>query len=134
MDVSYEEGKGQYFENPSWRERLKWHYIAHQKAYLVIGGVVLGAVAVYFLGRVNPGTATKIWNVVIGSNNTVITDLPRRGHPGYNVRCLETGEVFASQNRAAQVMGVNRGELSKNVRGLSAAAGGFHFQRLGEAS
>jgi hypothetical protein len=68
------------------------------------------------------------------SNNIIVTDLSRRGHPGNLVLCNETGEVFASQNRAAQAMGINASELSKNIRGLVSDAGGFTFTKLGEAS
>lgn len=65
------------------------------------------------------------------TTNEVTTILTRRGHPGNMIKCLETGEVFASQNRAANAMSLNPSEVSKVVRGLKDSAGGYHFENLG---
>jgi hypothetical protein len=67
------------------------------------------------------------------TTNVVTTNLTRRGHPGYIVKCLETGEMFASQRRAAEALGVNRYELYKQLQDIVPTAGGYTFKKMGEA-
>lgn len=74
--------------------------------------------------------------IVIGKNNTLTktTVLTRRGHPGNILRCNETGELFASQNRAASDMGIDPANLSRHLNGKFPNAGGYTFENLGEAA
>jgi len=66
--------------------------------------------------------------------NNVVTVIERegRGHPGYLVKCLETGERFVSQNHAAAEKGITPAALSQHLNGLREHAGGLHFERIGE--
>jgi hypothetical protein len=66
--------------------------------------------------------------------NEITTVLARRGHPGNIVRCIETGETFASINRTANAMGLNRGNLSAHLSGHIPHVKGYHFEKLGEAA
>lgn len=108
-------------------KRNKWKYIVG--VLLIIIGFLI-----FYILRIRPST-TIINNLISTTNspNAVITFLERRGHPGFVVKCLETGEVFASQNRCASLLGINPADLSKHLRGLKVHAGGLHFERLGEA-
>lgn len=114
--------------------KIKTHLKKHKEAYIV-GGVV-GVVALStgaYLG--NKG----IVNVQLFNSGTVnqqlhidksINILTRRGHAGNVVKCVETGEVFASQNRASIVYDIAPSELSKHLRGLSGDVNGLHFEKL----
>lgn len=58
--------------------------------------------------------------------------LSRRGHPGNAVKCEETGEIFASQNRAAEANNISPTTLRRNLIGEIPDAKGLHFTKLGE--
>lgn len=65
--------------------------------------------------------------------NTVTAVLARRGHPGYIIQCNETGEVFASIQRAAEAMNISRPNLSAHLNGRLDQVSGHTFTKLGEA-
>jgi hypothetical protein len=67
------------------------------------------------------------------TTNVVTATLTRRGHPGYIIKCCETGEMFASQNRAAEANAITAAMLSAHLNGKYPHAGGRHFERIGEA-
>jgi DNA endonuclease I-HmuI-like, NUMOD-like domain len=105
-------------------EKIKVHFRKNQKLYLGIGIGVLITLAIR-----RPVSIAPIFN----NTNAVITDLSRRGHPGKIVRCNETGEVFASISRGAEVMGINRPNLTSHLNGRLPHANGYTFEVLGEA-
>lgn len=47
---------------------------------------------------------------------------------------IETGEVFASQGRAADLMDIDRSNLSQHLKGRVDSVGGYTFEKLGEAA
>lgn len=49
------------------------------------------------------------------------------------VRCNETGEVFASQNRAADLLKIPKSLLTGHLNGKFESANGLTFERIGEA-
>lgn len=129
-------------DDPSVIRRAVEHIKRNKNVYIfgaiaLVGGLVLGT----YLGRTSAGQKAVAKTIQILSwkpvaHTTLIQEihLERRGHPGNIVKCLETGEVFASQNRAADLLGVSRTSLSNRLKGLSESASGFHFEKLGEAS
>ena len=58
--------------------------------------------------------------------------LERRVHPGWITQCVETGERFASQNRAAEVFGGTASRMSEHLRGARENFNGYHFIRVQE--
>lgn len=115
-------------------EEIKTHFKKNKKFYIV-GGISLtvGAVggACLMSGGVQIVDAFKLVNWK--SSHTSMTVLIRRGHPGNIIKCLETGELFASQNRAASLNGISASNLSQHLSGKYDHAGGLHFEKLGEA-
>lgn len=113
-------------------EKVKTHVKNNKKVYIAAGvGVAVGAGVVLCLGdRVN------VTQIAIGKNNVLkqTTLLVRRGHPGFVIKCKETGEVFASQNRAAEALGVSARSIARHLKGEHPNAGGFTFENLGEAA
>jgi hypothetical protein len=118
------------------------HVKDHKELYTgVVVGVVIGGVTVY-LANLNSGTAEASANVknnVIGNwkpevhnNTTIIQELVRRGHPGFRIRNVETGEEFASIKRAADMYGIGRRTLQRHLDGSLPSAGGHVFENLGE--
>jgi predicted XRE-type DNA-binding protein len=47
-------------------------------------------------------------------------------------QCVETGERFASQNRAAEVFGGTASRMSEHLRGARENFNGYHFIRVQE--
>jgi hypothetical protein len=104
--------------------KIKIHFRKNQQFYK---GVGLGVAIVLAVRR--PIKIAPIFN----NTNMVITDLSRRGHPGNLTQCIETDEVFASQSRAADIMGIARPNLVSHLNGKLPHVGGYTFKRLGEA-
>lgn len=125
---------------PTRLDKIKQHVKAHQTAYIVAGtAVVTATVAVAVTVVVmKTGGGTDIVNVVKQFNYksdpvTKITNITMktRGHQGNAIRCVETGMEFPSQEYAANLLGLNSGNLSKHLKGLQGSVGGFHFEKLG---
>lgn len=117
------------------RHKIREH-VKKYKVWYISGGIFVAGVAtgVIISNKVRvTNTVVQILPKDSPVYNITQTILERRGHPGWLVRCCETGEVFASQNRAAICLGVDKSSLSKHLNGLADAAGGLHFERLGEA-
>ena len=53
-----------------------------------------------------------------------------RGHPGYVVKCLETGSIYLSQAEAAKAMGFTPSTLSQHLNGMRSHIHGFHLERV----
>lgn len=47
---------------------------------------------------------------------------------GKPVKCVETGEVFASQKEASESLGLDRNVVNQCLQGRSKTAGGFHWE------
>lgn len=120
------------------KERLsavKEHLKEHKELYIGLSiGLGIGIVGGLFF-------RTKVITIVDAfnfkwkspSNNYVISQLVRAGHPGNVVRCVETGVVFPSQNQAAKALGINKALVSNQINGLIPTAQGYTFEFLGEA-
>lgn len=116
-------------------QKVKGHFEKHKIKYIV-GGTCLvagGAVGVYLGNKgiinvqlVNTGEVTQVQNI-----DKSVNILSRRGHAGDVIRCLETGETFASQKRAAEVYGVNQGDISKHLKGKKDSVKGMTFEKVG---
>ena len=129
-------------DKPGKFDKLKDHVARHKVAYSFAAGVVVTSVTLIVFKRcVNSHTMGSATNTTFFSflspqtatTNTYVTDLTRRGHPGKIIRCKETGELFASIHRGADMMGVNRGNLSSHLAGRLPSVGGHTFEFLGEA-
>jgi hypothetical protein len=119
-------------------EKARNHVKRHQVVYSFGAGVAVTGVTVLIFRRAMPqgglrNTAFLVFRNRQTVNNVIITQLERRGHPGYIIKCNETGEVFASQARAADAMGINRPNLVSHLNGRLPHTGGYTFERLGEA-
>ena len=115
-------------------QKVKGHFKKHKVKYIVGGTcLVVGGAVGYYLGNkgiinvqlVNTGSVTQVQNI-----DKSINVLTRRGHAGNVVRCVETGEVFASQNRACDLLGLNRADLSNHLNGLKDEVKGLHFEKI----
>ena len=127
-------------------KKIRSHLSDNKKAYFIGTGAVVAAFAA---GALMVATQRDIqiadaFNINYKSPHIkqIIQQLERRGHPGNVIKCLETGETFASQSRAAALrdgrwtatMGapltatdrISRGEVSVPRQGLSIAADGLH--------
>ena len=118
-------------------DKIRTHISENKNVYIAAGvGVTVGAVLVggMFYGR--QVIINDSLNVSVNSpkTNIVVANLTRRGHPGNIIRCVETGEVFASQRRAAEALGLNRIDIYKMLKGELDNVKGLSFENLGESS
>jgi hypothetical protein len=119
-------------------EKVKNHFAENKAVYVAVGitasvSVILTLSVVGIRGLI----ITKPIITVNGNGNTTtyahVALSQRRGHPGYVIRCLETGKVFFSQRHAAAEMGLSQSTISKHLNGTLQSVDGFTFERIGEA-
>lgn len=75
------------------------------------------------------GIVSVMGKKAVMSNVSFISSY-RQGSPSWVVRCLESGEIFASQRQAALAMNIPQSELSKHLNGHFDTAHGRHFERI----
>lgn len=63
-------------------------------------------------------------------NNVSYISANRQGPPSWVVRCIETGEVFTSQAKAALDLGIPANELSRHLNGAMENVRGLTFERI----
>ena len=117
-------------------EKTKQHISKHKIVYVAVGSAVVAAtITAVALCHVKQIVITDAFNISWKPTkiNNVTTVLERRGHPGNMIRCNQTGELFASQGRAAAVNGISASGLSKHLAGEYANIKGLSFTNLGEA-
>ena len=72
--------------------------------------------------------------IVLGQNNTLNTvsyiAADRQGPPSWVIQCLETQDVYTSQNKAAEALEITASNVSRQLNGLQENAQGYHFKRL----
>ena len=120
-------------------DKVKQHFKRNSKLYLGIG---IGTGVTIVCGVVFANTSTGKnyincfnvnWKSTFKPTTVIVTELERRGHPGYIIRCLETDKKYASQNHAAELLKINPSDLSKHLNGERDSVKGLTFERLGEA-
>jgi hypothetical protein len=115
--------------------KVKGHLKRHKTKYIVGGvGLTVGAgLGTYLSNRMNV-TSIDLFNRIENVQNykpVIQISIPtRRGHAGNLVKCVETGETFASQNRAAELLGLSASQLSQHIRGNRDDVKGFHFEKV----
>ena len=128
-------------------EGVKDHLRRNQKTYIV-GGVCLLAGFTCAVMRKNTGhwlywtpspDKAQVFSLLnfkgVNTVNVVNTiERQGRGHPGYIVRCLETGELFEAQKVAADVLGISEKNIGRQIAGKLEHANGYHFERVGIAN
>lgn len=113
-------------------EKIKTHISENKTTYIAVGVTVVTTAAVTAALLNRDSVKVIAPRFFSPGNNLIITNLERRGHPGFKVLCKETGETFASVNRAASACGVNQGNLSRHLNGYLDHVKGLHFEKLGE--
>lgn len=118
--------------------KIKKHFVDNKNLYLT-GAVclVVGALVAKQGESANSNATMKMIAYKpqnVSQNLEQTTVLVRRGHPGNVVKCVETGELFASQNRAASALGIDAAGLSRHLQGKNPHVGGLTFENLGEAA
>jgi hypothetical protein len=125
-------------------ERIKQHMKDHKEAYITGGVCVVVTAAVTYLIIKHDTVLETDESVALVNNikglfykspvtNDITQIVVRRGHPGFIVKCNETGTIFASISQAAKEMGISASNISQHLKGKYDHAGGFTFTNLGEA-
>ena len=99
-----------------------------------IGSAIGGAAGPAVGGTGQSGVSNFISPVNVGGKTTVnlsqVIEAHRQGPPSWVVRCLETGEAWASQRSAALANGLQESHLSSHLNGLRDHVNGLHFERV----
>ncbi len=117
-------------------EKAKKHLKENHKVYIGTStGFVVGIAASVFVHNNGVYNILNSFNFNWKSTNIGINLPERLGHPGWIIRCLETDDIFPSQNNAAKSMGLNPRTLSAYLNGKtsSISVSGFTFERICEA-
>jgi hypothetical protein len=122
---------------PTKLDKFKKHLKDNRAVYIALGvGVAIGTVAtlVIFKRDAIVITINDSFNITnrATKTNTVVTNLTRQGHPGFKVRCNETGVVFPSIHNAAKSMDMNPSQLSQHLQGKLPHVKDKTFTKLGE--
>ena len=136
------------------KRQIENHFKKYKKVYIPVSAAVVGAGITFLImrGKVNSSgmtgtassgvTGTGDNNLssfspkinIVGNRNFVnlqpVVMSNRQGAPSWVVRCLETGETFASQRSAAIANDIPESILSKCLNGLISDAHGLHFERI----
>ena len=125
-------------------EKVKAHWEKYKQTYITIGvgiaaSVVVGVVVYALTKRNNPDINV---DMNVGDNNhdpqqmvnlgtlNYTIKANRQGPPSWVVRCVETGEVFSSQNKAADSLGIGSKDISCQLNGIKPDVNGLHFERV----
>lgn len=124
-------------------QKVKTHFRENKKTYIAFGGGIAFAAITMLLVRdrhaktrgVSDGldaVTVRPLSFLSNQKNNIVTVIERegRGHTGYIVRCLETGDIYTSQNQAANAMGIPASVVSGQITGKFPDADGYHFERL----
>jgi hypothetical protein len=108
-------------------------HVRDNKATYMVGAGMFGA-GLIIRSRPELKQVIGSFNVMYKSDmtNVTVTQLARRGHPGYMIKCVDTGETYASIRRACEAMGLNRVEMYKHLQGEMPNVRGHIFENLGE--
>lgn len=120
-------------------EKVKQHIQENKTVYVTSGAtfVIGGVAALVFIPRniqIVDAMNLKLWSPTTSNVTQIIVAPTRRMHPGYIVRCKETGEVAASIRRMASIKNVNLKDLNKHLHGLLPDVDNLHYEILGEAA
>lgn len=113
-------------------QKVRAHLKKHKLTYLV---GATGVAAYLIKGNVTRQTiANGVLYKSTQHNTNIYVELARRGHPGYEVLCHETGEKVASISRMAEIEGIDPRNLSKHLHGKAYANGinGKTYEIIGE--
>ena len=68
-------------------------------------------------------------------NNITLNNYTQtKGHPGFLTRCVETGDLFATQQEAATAFSIQPSVLSSHLNSGTPLREGLHFERVGVLS
>ena len=133
-------------------EQEDGYFKRHKKAYLWGGGMSLAVITCLIMrGRIASiqevlGGSDEITvrpltflskevstTTMIDQSKHVVNVLERegRGHPGYIVRCVETGLLYLSQKSAAEELNIPAWLMSDHLNGKLPDAHGWHLERVG---
>ena len=117
-------------------KRIMRHFRENRNTYLAgAAGLAIGAVtATAFVKAPQIKQVVDAYKIQYKSptTNHVYAELTRRGHPGKIIKCKETGEVFASINRAAEVNKVPVNTIRDQLMGIIDPKSNLTFECLGD--
>lgn len=125
-------------------EGIKAHIQKRKIAYSFGTGVVIAGITIYIMRSIalqrgaNVGILQRgVTNIAspFSFNNkqsiNIITVLEsQKGHPGWPIRCIETGKKWLTQGSAAKDLGVSESVMSGHIQGKLPDIYGLHFERM----
>ena len=134
------------------KDQIKKHYDKHKRVYNVLSIALLLTTSVLItrsivrrsctpqlldvadcLGTESVDSFSFLNNTKIAKGANITTNIynKTKGHPGFVTRCVETGELFETQNAAASFFEIPPSILSRHLNDGLELREGLHFERLG---
>ena len=138
------------------KDQIKKHYEEYKTAYYICGGAILVVASVLITRGIMKKNLSGVLSVPdtgmlsVPSPNVQLEDSAsllfaqgnninqkvkviykgEKGHPGFITKCLETGDVFSSQKKAATFANTSPSNMSSHLSGLFEDVNGLHFERV----
>lgn len=118
--------------------KIKAHFKKNQVAYAF---AFMGIAGIMLKGRHSGIPSAPEGSDIIGirpisilsrQTNNIVAVIERegRGHPGFPVECIETGQKFLSQGMAAVAAGTSEVNMSKHINGKLDHINRLHYRRI----
>jgi hypothetical protein len=136
-------------------DKVKKHVKDHKVAYIVGGSIIVAGITYLIVRDITSSQHIKrgipvlaqrgipvldesvtnqpIQTAVFGKavmNNVSYISANRQGPPSWVIRCVDTGDIFTSQAKAAIELGIPANELSRHLNGTLDNVRGLHFERI----
>ncbi len=129
-----------YYRDKQVKEKTKAHFEKYKTVYYCIGtGIVVAGATVLYMNRATPKShdvnVHAGENAVVAGKNVVMSNVNfitsnRQGPPSWVIRCIETDQIFTSQNAAANEMGLPASEISRHLNGVIDNVKDYTFERI----
>lgn len=121
--------------------KFKNHLTKHKWKYILGGTIVVAGITmlitrhrlvphIEYSSNVFAQDSINVLGKNVVTNNVSFISSNRQGSPSWVVRCLETDQVFTSQNSAAKALNISASNLSQHLNGILEHADGLHFERI----
>ena len=116
----------------NWKQYKLWYIGGTLIVAAGVGGYILNSrISSAILPTVNNSGSIDITNSQVALGDLVYkVEANRQGPPSWVVQCLETGDVYSSQNKAAEALKISSTNISKQLNNIKSDAEGYHFRRI----
>lgn len=114
--------------------KVKQHISKNRKVYGVLaGGIAVGSIGTFLVFYGRGVVINDSLNVSVNSPKTnLVVQMVRPGPKSHAIQCLETQQVWPSIRQAAESLNIDRGSLTRHLKGEYEDVDGLKFFKIGE--